>query len=52
VETVLRVLDGWRTGTFVSSRVLHQCLNYLQIACAHAFSWKAIKPHLMASELS
>uniref|UniRef100_A0A914X6W2 Importin N-terminal domain-containing protein n=1 Tax=Plectus sambesii TaxID=2011161 RepID=A0A914X6W2_9BILA len=46
IETVLHVLDEHRKGEYVSPRVLHQCLLYLQSACSHAFSWKVIKPHM------
>ncbi|EJD73694.1 importin-beta domain-containing protein, variant [Loa loa] len=45
LNTCLQVLDGYRNGNYVSSRVLHSLLQYIDIAIAQSRTWKIIKPH-------
>jgi len=47
IGTVFKVLDSFRRKEYVSPRVLHQALCYLQCGISHSFSWKVIKPHMM-----
>uniref|UniRef100_A0A915Q402 Importin N-terminal domain-containing protein n=1 Tax=Setaria digitata TaxID=48799 RepID=A0A915Q402_9BILA len=45
LNTCLQVLDGYRNGNYVSSRVLHSLLQYIDIAVSQSRTWKVIKPH-------
>lgn len=45
LNTCLQVLDGYRNGSYVSSRVLHSLLQYIDIAISQSRTWKVIKPH-------
>uniref|UniRef100_A0AAF5RTV4 Importin N-terminal domain-containing protein n=1 Tax=Wuchereria bancrofti TaxID=6293 RepID=A0AAF5RTV4_WUCBA len=45
LNTCLQVLDGYRNGNYVSSRVLHSLLQYIDIAISQSRTWKIIKPH-------
>ncbi|VDK75468.1 unnamed protein product [Litomosoides sigmodontis] len=45
LNTCLQVLDGYRNGNYVSSRVLHSLLQYIDIAISQSRTWKVIKPH-------
>ncbi|KAK6629508.1 hypothetical protein RUM43_003325 [Polyplax serrata] len=46
IEVLLKVLDQYRRKIYVSPRVLHQTLNYINQGVSHAFSWKFLKPHM------
>lgn len=48
LEVFLKVLDQYRNKIYVSPRVITDILNYLKIAIGHAYSWKLIKPHMVA----
>ncbi|VDK80864.1 unnamed protein product [Onchocerca ochengi] len=45
LNACLQVLDGYRNGNYVSSRVLHSLLQYIDIAISQSRTWKVIKPH-------
>ncbi|XP_070563950.1 importin-7-like [Ptychodera flava] len=46
LHVLLKNLDQYRQGVFLSSRVLQQTLNYLNTGVSHAISWKFMKPHI------
>lgn len=48
LEVMLKTLDQYRNKVYVSPRVLTDILSYLRTAVGHAFSWKLIKPHMVA----
>ncbi|XP_055373392.1 importin-7 [Condylostylus longicornis] len=48
LEVMLKVLDQYRNKIYVSPRVLTGILSYLKTAVSHAYSWKLIKPHMIA----
>lgn len=48
LDVLLRVLDRYRRKIYISPRVLHQSINYMNLAVSHAFSWKYLKPHMEA----
>lgn len=48
IEVLLKILDQYRNRVYVSPRVLQQTLNYINQGVSHAFSWKFLKPHMMA----
>ncbi|XP_026473406.1 importin-7 [Ctenocephalides felis] len=48
LEVQLKILDQYRNKMYISPRVLQQCLNYVDLAVSHAFSWKFLKPHMFA----
>ncbi|XP_030570286.1 importin-7 [Drosophila novamexicana] len=48
LEVLLKILDQYRNRVYVSPRVLTDVLNYLKIAVSHAYTWKLIKPHMVA----
>uniref|UniRef100_A0A1A9X0H0 Importin N-terminal domain-containing protein n=1 Tax=Glossina brevipalpis TaxID=37001 RepID=A0A1A9X0H0_9MUSC len=48
LEVMLKILDQYRNRIYVSPRVLSDVLAYLKNAVSHAYSWKLIKPHMLA----
>lgn len=48
LEVLLKILDQYRNQIYVSPRVLTNILSYLKNAVSHAYSWKLIKPHMVA----
>ncbi|EDW30141.1 GL22608 [Drosophila persimilis] len=48
LEVLLKILDQYRNRVYVSPRVLTDVLNYLKNAVSHAYTWKLIKPHMVA----
>lgn len=48
LEVCLKVLDQYRNRIYVSPRVLTDVLAYIKNAVSHAYSWKLIKPHMVA----
>lgn len=48
LEVLLRILDQYRNKVYVSPRVLHQSLNYIDQCVSHSHSWKLLKPHMFA----
>lgn len=47
VEAFLNILEAKRQGAFVSDRVLHLAINFLNTAVSHSHTWKVIKPHML-----
>jgi len=47
LAAMLKNLDQFRTGVYVSPRVIQQGLNYINTAVSQALSWKLIKPHMV-----
>ncbi|VDN05338.1 unnamed protein product [Thelazia callipaeda] len=45
LNTCLQVLDSYRNGHYVSSRVLYSLLQYIDTATSQSRTWKVIKPH-------
>ncbi|XP_013114275.1 importin-7 [Stomoxys calcitrans] len=48
LDVLLKILDQYRNNIYVSPRVLTDVLAYIKNAVSHAFSWKLIKPHMVA----
>lgn len=48
LDVLLKILDQYRRHVYVSPRVLTDILAYLKNAVSHAYSWKLIKPHMVA----
>lgn len=48
LDVLLKILDQYRNRIYVSPRVLTDNLTYIKNAVSHAFSWKLIKPHMVA----
>ncbi|XP_037934798.1 importin-7 isoform X2 [Teleopsis dalmanni] len=48
LEVLLKILDQYRNRIYISPRVLTDILAYLKNAVSHAYSWKLIKPHMVA----
>ncbi|XP_036342892.1 importin-7-like, partial [Rhagoletis pomonella] len=48
LEVLLKILDQYRNHIYVSPRVLTDILAYLKNAVSHSYSWKLIKPHMVA----
>ncbi|CAG0897126.1 unnamed protein product [Darwinula stevensoni] len=46
IGVLLGICDMYRKKVYIAPRVLQQCLNYLNEAVRHAFSWKFLKPHM------
>lgn len=47
IETILQLLANKKNGEWVSPRVLHEALLYLNQGTKHAFSWKFLKGHML-----
>ncbi|CAH0547642.1 unnamed protein product [Brassicogethes aeneus] len=48
IEVLLRLLDGYRGGQWAPPRVLQQTINYLNQGVSHAYTWRILKPHMLA----
>lgn len=48
LAVLLKVLDQYRRHEYVAPRVLQLTLQYINLAVSHAFSWKFLKPNMMA----
>ena len=48
LNVLLKILDQYRNRVYISPRVLTDILAYLKNAISHAYSWKLIKPHMVA----
>ncbi|XP_062513160.1 importin-7-like [Corticium candelabrum] len=46
MQTMLRLLDKYRSGHWLSSRVLHHAFNYIATGVGIASSWKVLKPNI------
>lgn len=47
IQTLLRILEQYALGHYVSPRVLQQALNYLNTAVLHSMTWKMLKNDMM-----
>lgn len=47
LTSILKVLDAYRRGVYVSPRVMQLALNYVNTGVSHALTWKLIKPHIL-----
>ncbi len=47
LTTVLKLLENYRNGVYVSPRVLQQCIVYVEYAVLPAFTWKFLKQHML-----
>lgn len=45
--SVLKMLEQYRNGQYVSPRVLQQCIIYIEYAVVPVFTWKFLKPHML-----
>jgi len=44
IGTILKVIESYRRGIYVSPRVMQQCLNYLNTGVSHSLTWKLMRP--------
>lgn len=47
LEVLLKILHQYRTGLYVSPRVMHQTLNYIELGLGQAVMWKLVAPHML-----
>ena len=47
LSSILKVLDAYRRGIYVSPRVMQQALNYVNTGVSHSLTWKLIKVHIL-----
>lgn len=47
IRTILKILEQYALGQYVSPRVLQQALNYLNTAVLHSMTWKMLKNDMM-----
>lgn len=47
MTSILKILEHYRNGVYVSPRVLQQAIIYLEYAVVPAFTWKFMKPHML-----
>ncbi len=45
--SVLKMLEQYRNGLYVSPRVLQQCIIYIEYTVVPVFTWKFLKPHML-----
>ncbi|XP_027899464.1 importin-8 isoform X5 [Xiphophorus couchianus] len=45
-QVLLKVVDQYRRGQYVTARVLQQCFTYLNQGLSHSLTWKQMKPHM------
>lgn len=43
IQTIIKILELYALGQYVSPRVLQQALNYLNTAVLHSMTWKMLK---------
>ncbi|GAB6021254.1 hypothetical protein CHUAL_003869 [Chamberlinius hualienensis] len=48
LEALFKVLDEYRRRVYLSPRALQLTLNYINTGVGHLFSWKILKPHILA----
>eukprot|EP00096_Caligus_rogercresseyi_P006978 TRINITY_DN2413_c0_g2_i1.p1 TRINITY_DN2413_c0_g2~~TRINITY_DN2413_c0_g2_i1.p1 ORF type:complete len:1047 (+),score=461.56 TRINITY_DN2413_c0_g2_i1:392-3142(+) len=46
LSSLFKVLEAYRSGIYVSPRVLQLTLNYLNTAVDHALTWRIMKPYM------
>jgi len=47
IQTIIKILEHYATGQYVSPRVMQQALNYLNTAVLHSMTWKMLKADMM-----
>lgn len=47
IQTIIKILELYATGQYVSPRVMQQALNYLNTAVLHSITWKMLKGDMM-----
>lgn len=47
IQTILKILEQYAMGQYVSPRVMQQALNYLNTAVLHSMTWKMLKGDMM-----
>lgn len=47
LTSILKVLETYRNGQYVSPRVLQQAIIYIEYAVVPPFTWKFLKPHML-----
>ena len=44
---ILKLLEQYRNGVYVSPRVLQQCIIYVEYSVVPEFTWKFLKQHML-----
>lgn len=47
IQTIIKILEQYALGQYVSPRVMQQALNYLNTAVLHSKTWKMLKNDMM-----
>lgn len=47
IQTIIKILEHYAVGQYVSPRVMQQALNYLNTAVLHSMTWKMLKADMM-----
>jgi hypothetical protein len=47
LTSILKVLEQYRNGVYVSPRVLQQAIIFIEYAVMPPFTWKFLKPHML-----
>lgn len=47
IQTIIKILEQFAIGQYVSPRVMQQALNYLNTAVLHSMTWKMLKNDMM-----
>lgn len=47
IQTLIKILEQYALGQYVSPRVLQQALNYLNTGVLHSMTWKMLKNDMM-----
>uniref|UniRef100_A0A6G1S9U3 Importin-7 n=1 Tax=Aceria tosichella TaxID=561515 RepID=A0A6G1S9U3_9ACAR len=47
IQTIIKILEQYALGQYVSPRVMQQALNYLNTAVLHSMTWKMLKNDMM-----
>ncbi|XP_040569729.1 importin-7 [Lepeophtheirus salmonis] len=47
LSSLFTLLDLYRSGVYVSPRVMQLTLNYLNTAVAHSLTWRIMKPYML-----
>jgi hypothetical protein len=47
LTSILKILEHYRNGVYVSPRVLQQAINYIEYSVVPPFTWKFLKQHML-----
>jgi len=47
LTSILKLLEQYRNGVYISPRVLQQAIIYIEYAVIPPFTWKFLKPHML-----